>query len=72
MAGMDKYPICSWLVAYVYQRVLGLELGGPPDEVDPDDIMDFCMKERWPIVWADSQATLESVQAVYGKMGVED
>jgi len=36
----DKYPICSWLVAYAYSEV-GKYFGVNPGEASPDDIWDF-------------------------------
>jgi hypothetical protein len=37
LAGMDKYPICSWIVAHSYWK-LGVSFGADPPAVDPDDI----------------------------------
>jgi hypothetical protein len=40
LAGMDKYPICSWPVAHVWARE-GLYFGVKPGAADPDDIWDY-------------------------------
>lgn len=42
LARMDRYPICSWLVAYAYERGAGKDFGVPPYTAQPDDISDFC------------------------------
>lgn len=39
---MDRYPICSWLVANCYKRI-GINLGEEINEIQPDDIDDFCL-----------------------------
>lgn len=49
MAGVDKYPICSWVVAESYSKALGLQLGPPPNEAAPDDIWRY-MRAR-PAIW---------------------
>jgi hypothetical protein len=41
IVSMDKYPICSWVVAQSYAEV-GLDFGVPAGSASPDDIMDFC------------------------------
>jgi hypothetical protein len=48
---MDKYPICSWLVAYAYDAI-GWDFGVPPWVAQPDCIWDYCMAhpERWRVV----------------------
>lgn len=43
IVSMDKYPICSWLVAYSYGAV-GKDFGVPNWAASPDDIWDFCME----------------------------
>lgn len=35
----DKYPICSWVVAYAYAKI-GYQFKGPPWACTPDDIWD--------------------------------
>ena len=37
---MDRYPICSWLVAHSY-KAAGLHFGVAPGAATPDDIWDF-------------------------------
>lgn len=39
-AQMEKYPICSWLVAYAYQDA-GLGFGIEANAASPDDIWDW-------------------------------
>ena len=41
-AFMDKYPICSWVVAFAYDSA-GYNFGVEPGAASPDDIMDFCV-----------------------------
>lgn len=45
LARMDKYPICSWVVAYAYRQV-GLNFGVYPWVADPDDIWDYCIEKE--------------------------
>lgn len=40
MARMERYPICSWLVAYAFEEV-GQEFGVEPWAADPDHIWDY-------------------------------
>ena len=40
---MDKYPICSWLVAHSYKKI-GKDFRVPAGAATPDDIWDFCDK----------------------------
>lgn len=53
LTNMDRYPICSWLVAHAYGRV-GESFGVAPGAATPDDIWDFCVAhpERYGIVMA--------------------
>ncbi|MHC4333929.1 MAG: pentapeptide repeat-containing protein [Planctomycetota bacterium] len=66
LARMDDYPICSWLVAFVYDRVLGQQFGVPPNAAQPDDLLDHCVKEGWSFVWADSKESAADFCRVYG------
>ncbi len=50
----NEYPICSWLVAYVYDRVLKYQFGAPPNAAQPDDLLDHCLDYDWEFIWADS------------------
>lgn len=40
IASMDRYPICSWVVAYAYLDA-GISFGVEPGRADPDDIWDW-------------------------------
>ncbi len=44
LALQDKYPICSWVVAYAYKKI-GRDFGVPPNGADPDHIWDYCVEE---------------------------
>lgn len=39
LVGMEKYPICSWIIAQAYSRA-GFTFGVAPGQADPDDIWD--------------------------------
>lgn len=39
-AFMDRYPICSWVVAYAYNKA-GYSFGIEPGAASPDDIWDY-------------------------------
>lgn len=45
LANMDKYPICSWLVAEAYASI-GHNFGVPAGAASPDDIYDYCRKYK--------------------------
>jgi hypothetical protein len=66
LARMDDYPICSWLVAFAYDRVLGHHFGVPPNAAQPDDLLDHCVQEGWSFVWADSKESAADFCRVYG------
>lgn len=36
-----RYPICSWITAYAYDRALHYQFGVPPECADPDQIADW-------------------------------
>ena len=40
LAGVDRYPICSWVVAHAYLKA-GKAFGVAPGAADPDDIWDY-------------------------------
>jgi hypothetical protein len=40
---MDRYPICSWVVAKSYEAG-GKTFGVKPGDATPDDIWDFCLE----------------------------
>ena len=68
----DDYPICSWLVAYVYDRVLGYDFGTPPNAAQPDDLLDHCVDSDWECVWADSRESVEDFCRTYKLADVDD
>lgn len=45
LARMDKYPICSWLVAHSFAKA-GKYFGVPPGAASPDDIWDFIQRHQ--------------------------
>ncbi len=61
----ENYPICSWLVAYVYDRILNLDFDVPPDAVQPDDILDYCVAKEWNFVWSDSETSIADFCKTY-------
>jgi len=61
----NKYPICSWIVAYVYDRVLGYRFGVEPNAAQPDDISDHCVEDNWNFIWADSQESIDNFDKAY-------
>jgi hypothetical protein len=54
VAGMDRYPICSWVVAHAYSAA-GLHFGCAPGMASPADIDRFCFdhpakyEQVWPL-----------------------
>lgn len=40
LTGMDRYPICSWVAAFAFDRAGIRFLGKRPHEVSPDDMWD--------------------------------
>lgn len=52
---MDRYPICSWVVAYSYY-VIGKDFDMLPNTAGPDDIWDYCAekpsKEQFEVVFS--------------------
>jgi hypothetical protein len=40
IASMDRYPICSWVVAHAYGKT-GRHFGVAPGAASPDDIWDY-------------------------------
>jgi hypothetical protein len=67
----NDYPICSWLVAYVYDRVLGYHFGAPPNAAQPDDLLDHCVDSDWEFIWADSRKSVADFCRTY-KLSDED
>ena len=37
----QRYPICSWITAFSYDRALHYQFGVPPECADPDEISDW-------------------------------
>jgi len=55
---MDNYPICSWLVAWVFERCAGEGyFGVVPNAATPDDIHDACLDtERFELVYTTEES----------------
>jgi uncharacterized protein YycO len=51
----NRYPICSWVVAWAYSEVLGLEFNDvPPAYCQPDDIADDILirnSTQWQLMY---------------------
>jgi len=51
-ANIDKYPICSWVWAEAYDKVLGLRFGLPPNEASPDDMQNYVKASpEWEMIY---------------------
>ena len=50
-AQMDRYPICSWVVAFAWNEG-GRSFGVPPEAASPDDIWDYCVAHphEWKMI----------------------
>ena len=46
---MDRYPICSWLVAHAYGAA-GVHFDVPPGAATPDDIWDYVISHSGEFV----------------------
>jgi hypothetical protein len=68
----NDYPICSWLVAYVYDRVLGYGFGAPPNAAQPDDLLDHCVDSDWEFIWADSRESVADFCRTYKLSDADD
>ncbi len=44
---MDRYPICSWVAAWSYFKVIGYEFGTPPEAASPDSMWDHIAIRRF-------------------------
>jgi hypothetical protein len=64
LARDNQYPICSWVVAYAYGEAR-LDFGVEAKAAAPDDIMDYCVAQHWPVVWIDRADTLDLYYRVY-------
>jgi len=49
----DRYPICSWITAYAYDRVLHYRFGVPPECADPDQMYDWVKAHprEWTLIF---------------------
>jgi hypothetical protein len=49
----DRYPLCSWITAFSYDKALNYRFGVPPDCADPDHIHDWVKShpEEWELVF---------------------
>lgn len=52
LTNMDKYPICSWVVAQAYAKA-GKFFGVAPGSANPDDIWDFVVAnpDKYTCIW---------------------
>ncbi len=49
----DRYPICSWITAFAYDRVLHYRFGVPPECADPDQMNDWVKAHpgEWTLIF---------------------
>jgi len=49
----QRYPICSWITAFSYDRVVHYRFGVPPEGADPDQIYDWISShpDEWTCVY---------------------
>jgi hypothetical protein len=49
----DTYPICSWITAFAYARVLHYSFGVPPECADPDQMHDWVRSHprQWTLIY---------------------
>lgn len=49
----QRYPICSWITAFSYDRALHYQFGVPPECADPDQIHDWLVAhpDEWGCVY---------------------
>ena len=54
---IDNYPICSWVVSWVFERCVGKDFFGiEPNAANPDDIHDACGDaERFELIFSTEQ-----------------
>jgi len=63
---LDDWPICSYDTARRYWDVCRIRFNGLDYRVvQPDDILDHCVKQLWPVVFADSDETFLSFKGAY-------
>ena len=52
----QRYPICSWVWAYSYYRVLGYKFGIDPEGADPDTMYDFVVNNSdWELIYSSEE-----------------
>jgi hypothetical protein len=49
----DRYPICSWITAFAYERALHYRFGVPPECADPDQMHDWVKAHprEWTLIF---------------------
>jgi hypothetical protein len=49
----DRYPICSWITAFAYEKVLHYHFGVPPECADPDQMHDWVTTHpsEWTLIF---------------------
>lgn len=64
LAGSDRYPICSWVVAFAFEEVRSKFFGVDPAEADPDDIWDYVQgRADFGVVCALAPVTAQALSA---------
>lgn len=50
---LDAFPICSWVYARAYEKVLGYQFGVPAAEANPDQMLDWVEShpEEWELIY---------------------
>jgi hypothetical protein len=64
----QRYPICSWITAFSYDRALHYQFGVPPECADPDQIHDWISTH--PDEWVRVFALEESPQPFSARPGL--
>jgi hypothetical protein len=49
----DRYPLCSWITAFAYDRGLNYRFGVPPECADPDQMHDWVKAHpsEWTLIF---------------------
>ena len=63
LAGVDRYPICSWVVAHAFLKA-GKDFGVAPGAADPDDIWDYIVTHHSRFARIHALAPLRESDAV--------
>lgn len=60
----QRYPICSWITAFSYDRALHYQFGVPPECADPDQIHDWVRShpDEWVCVFTHESGHIASPQ----------